>query len=156
MKTRLTYLSLITAVLLVSFMGVSNAEAKNRVRVKVRTPQISVRVKTMPVVHRRTVIRRVPLPVRFHAHYDITKKDRKIARRLAKYTGTSKRELVELRRQGYRWSEIGRWLDLPRHTVRAARDADTWKQFLRREDRQARRGHHNHRRSDNPSVCYHN
>ncbi len=147
--------SLITVVLLISFMAVQTAEAKVRVRSSIRTPHIGIRVNTRPVVQRHLVVRRVPLPVRRHAHFEITKEDRKMAKRLARYTGVTKRELIRLRRQGYRWMEIGRWLELPRSTVRAARDAHSWKHFLRYEQRNAYGHRDRNRRYDEPSVCFH-
>jgi len=153
MKTQLKYLSLATAILVISFGGVQTAEAKLKVRAKVRTPRVSVRVNTAPAVHGRVVVRRAPLPTRCHEHYEITKKDRKISKRLARYSDVKKRELLNLRRQGYRWSEIGRWLDLPRGAVKAARDKDSWKRYLRMEDRYGRgyRGWE----YDERDVCYH-
>ena len=60
----------------------------------------------------------------------MTKRDKKIARRLSRYTGVPKRELIHLCKQGYTWREIGRWLGVPRRVVRAARTHASWKHFL--------------------------
>jgi len=143
MKTRLNKLSLITTVLVMSFLAVQPAQAKIRVRVNVRTPQVNLQVHSGRVNNHRVAVQRVPMSARHHCHHDITKQDRKIAKRLAKYAHVSKRELINLRNQGYRWSEIGRWLDLPRGAVYAAKDSRSWKRFLRHEQRSYRgyRGH---------------
>ena len=141
MKTRLTYLSLITVVLLISLSGVQTAEAGIRVSATIRTPHIGIHVNSGPVIHYPVADRRMQLPVRRHMTFPVTRNDRKVAQRLARYTGVSKRELISLRSQGYRWSEIGRWLDLSRGTVRAAMDSRSWKRFLKQERRHARRNH---------------
>jgi hypothetical protein len=155
MKTRIKYLSLATAILFVSFSGVQTAEAKLKVRVNVRTPRVSVRINDAPVPHRQVEVRRAPLPVRRHSHYDITKLDRKVARRLARYADVSKSELISLRRQGYRWSEIGRWLDISRRAVYAAQDRDSWKRFLRDEARYSRYDRDYDRGYYDRDVCSH-
>ncbi|MBD3222304.1 hypothetical protein GF314_13785 [bacterium] len=46
-----------------------------------------------------------------------------------------RREILHLRGLGYRWSEIGMWLEVPRGAVRAAMSADAWGRFMRREVR---------------------
>ncbi len=147
MKTRLTYLGLFTAALLICLGGVQTATAGIRSSATIRTPHIGIQVNTGSVVHYPVADRRMRIPVRRHMAFPVTKHDRKVARRLARYTGASKRELISLRSQGYRWSQIGRWLDLSRGTVRAAMDSHSWKRFLKQQQRHARRRHDRY-------ICY--
>ena len=72
------------------------------------------------------------LPARYHQEFRVTKRDKKIARRLGRYTGVPKRELIQLRKQGYSWREIGRWLGVSRRVVRAAKSHASWRHFLDR------------------------
>jgi hypothetical protein len=80
------------------------------------------------------------LPIRVRGHFKIQKQDRMIARRLARYTGMPARELIGMKRLGYNWFEIGRWLYLPRPVVRAAMHERSWRRFLRMERRLAMSG----------------
>jgi hypothetical protein len=101
---------------------------------------VRVRVGNAPPVHYRTVrVRR--LPVFGRRIFRIAKQDQRIAHRLAMYTGVPEHELLRLRRFGYQWFEIGRWLHLPQQLVRAAMHKGTWKRFLREEQLFAGRGH---------------
>ncbi len=124
----------LTALALFLFGAVNEAEAGVRVKAKVRTPYGVVRVDTGHSERYRSeryrTVRRAPLPVRRHVEYRVTKQDRKIAQRLASYTGISKRQLLKLKRQGYRWNEIGRWYELPRQMVRAAKHKRSWKDYV--------------------------
>lgn len=155
MKTQLKSISLITAVLVVTFMGVQAAEAKIKVRAKIRTPHVGIQVNTGPSAHRPVVVRRVSTAPRHYVRYEVTKKDRKVAKRLAKFTGASKSELVSLRKQGYRWTEIGAGLDLPRSAVYAAMDSASWKRFLKQDRRYGRRNMDGRRQDRNRTVCVH-
>ena len=98
-----------------------------RIRAKFRTPQVRVDVNlgTRYVTVRNNLLHRDQRSLR------LSRLDRQIAKRLASYTGMSKHRLLKYRANGYRWSEIGRWLDLPRRVVRAARSAESWREFLR-------------------------
>jgi hypothetical protein len=140
MKTmRLSLLSLCALVLLVGF--VANADAVIRVEATVRTPNVRVRVGNMPVSHDGRQTKR-HLPVREQRYYKISQQDRMIASRLAYYTGVPTRELIQLKRQGYSWFEIGRWLYVPRPVVRAAMQQRSWKRFLDQERRFVKHGKH--------------
>jgi hypothetical protein len=103
----------------------------------VRTPNVRIHVGNTSSHYRS--YKRGHLPVRKNLYLRITQRDRQIARRLARYTGVPARKLVQLRRHGFHWFEIGRWLDLPRPVIRAARHHRSWKRFLREERRFARR-----------------
>lgn len=125
-------MSLIALVLLVLALPgiVQDAEAVIRVGVSLHAPNVRVRVgNTSYGRYRRSRV--VRIPVRRHTYYRIAKHDRMIARRLAWYTGVPAKRLIRLRRFGYRWFEIGRWLDLPRPVVRAAMHQRSWNRFLR-------------------------
>ncbi len=132
-KRQLTNWNLLTLSLLALLLvGANDASARVRVRATVYTPYGAVRIDN-------SHSGRYSAPRR-HLNYTITRQDRRIAKRLARYTGVSKREILRLRRQGYRWSEIGRRLDVSRRVVRAAKHQDTWQRFLRDERRYASRG----------------
>jgi len=153
MKTRIAYLSLIAAVLLIGTLGVQTAEAGIRVRATVSTPHFGIQVNSGPVYHPQ-VVRRAQLPVRRHVSYRVSKHDKQVAGRLSRFTGVSKRELINLRAQGYRWKEIGRWLDLSRHTVKAAQDSRSWKRFLKQDRRYASRYQSRSGRGGDRHICY--
>ena len=138
MKIRLQMISLMVATLLTGLVVVTNANAELRVQATVHTPNVSVRVGNTTSSHHRSYKRR-SLPRRTQYVY-ITKRDRKIAKRLARFTGIPAREFIHMRRLGYRWVKIGRWLDVPRPVVRAAMHKRSWKRFLREEQRLARCG----------------
>jgi hypothetical protein len=113
MKTlRMTLLSLTALAFFLipadSFAG----PTKFRVRAKVRTPHVHV-------------------DYSYRDHNQMTRQDRQIAKRLAKYTGVSKRHLLKLRARGFRWSEIGRLYEMPRGLVRAAQSTRSWREFNR-------------------------
>ena len=128
----------VTAVALFLFAA-DDAEAKVRVKAKVRTPYGVVHVDNGPS-ERQRVVRRGHLPARRHYDVRITKQDRKVAKRLAWYTGVSKREILRLKRQGYKWGEIGRYLDVSRSVVRAAKHTPSWRRFVNHEQRYERCG----------------
>lgn len=120
---------LMALALLITMVPLQQAEAGIQVRATVTTPHIRVRVSTDPApVYRYTHLRN--LPPRHCAMVVIDKQDRRIARRLARYTGYEKQELLRLRRQGYSWQEIGGWLNLRPQVVRAAHGARSWEQYL--------------------------
>ncbi len=119
----------LTALALFLFGAVNEAEAGVRVKARVNTPYGVVRVDTGHSERYRTV-RRAPMPVRRHVDYRVSKQDRKIAKRLASYTGIPKHQLLKLKKQGYRWSEIGRWYELPRQMVKAAKHKKSWKRYV--------------------------
>ncbi|MEN8007983.1 MAG: hypothetical protein ABFS42_13270 [Candidatus Krumholzibacteriota bacterium] len=133
-RKRLSLVSLPVLALLLTIGAVDEAQARIRVKATVRTPYGRVQVDNGPYHHTR--VYRQELPVRYYRdHYRVTKRDRKIARRLGSFTGVPKRELLQLRKQGYTWGEIGRWLDVPRKVVRAAKSGKRWKRFMNRHHR---------------------
>ena len=140
-KTRMSYLSLIALALLVGPGIIRNAEAQVRFNATVHTPSFHVRIGDASSGRYRSYTTG-HLPARRLVRYMLVKRDRAIARRLARYTGVPARELIKLRIYGYRWFEIGNWLRLPRHAVRAAMNQRSWVRFLRMERRLARRGVH--------------
>jgi len=108
-----------------------------------KSAHAALRVKTRVRVETDQVQR----PHRHHVHLEIKKSDRRIARRLARYTGHSFRVLIDLKRHGYHWVEIGRRAGVPPRVVRAARHARSWSAFLeqaRRAERCRRGGRHHH------------
>ena len=132
MKTlKMTFISL-PALALLLFVGAAD-EAQARIRVKgtLRTPHGSIQVDNGAYHHTRGYRR--ALPVRYQEQHRVTKRDRKIAGRLGRYTGASKRELIQLRKQGYSWREIGRWLGVPRRVVRAAKSQASWRHLMDRQ-----------------------
>jgi hypothetical protein len=107
------------------------ASAGLRVAARVRTPHLDIRIGNAPgpalAIVRDGCLRPPLRPV-----HRIDPLDRRIAKRLARYTGVPKGELLQLRRAGYRWIEIGRYLGLSRRAVWAAADARSWQRFLGR------------------------
>jgi len=136
-KMRMSMLSLATLALLIGSGIAQDADAEIRVEATVHTPNLRVRVSSTPFDYYRNDKKR-QFPARMHRQFKISKRERMIARRLARYTGVPSRELIQLRRQGYRWFEIGRWLQLPRPMVRAALHRHSWNRFLREQRRLAR------------------
>lgn len=139
-RMRVSFLSLLVVALVVGSGIVQDAEAEVRFDVTMRTPNVRVRVgNTHPVPYRTVRVRR--LPIHGRRLFRISKQDQRIASRLAMYTGVPERELLRLRRYGYQWLEIGRWLHLPRPVIRAAMNKGTWKRFIREERLLAGRGY---------------
>lgn len=135
---RLSLLSLLALVLVAGSGIVSDAGAVIRVEATVRTPNVRVRVSNKPVYYPTRTKRQLPT----YANHRISKQDQMMARRLGRYTGVPARELIQLRRAGYRWMEIGRRLHVPRPVVRAAMDQRSWKRFLHQERRFVKHGKH--------------
>jgi len=118
------------AALVVSLMlgAADQAQARIRVTGTLRTPNVKIQVDN-GTYHQSPVYRQA-LPVRYQPAVRITKQDKNIAKRLSRYTGVPRRELIQMRKQGYAWGEIGRWLGLSRGVVRAAKSQATWRNFL--------------------------
>lgn len=134
MKTqKMNLISLTALALLLTFGAVGEAQARIRVRATVRTPYGGVQVDNG--AYRQGRGYRQTLPVRHRQEIRITKKDRKIARRLGRYTGVPKRELIHLKAMGYSWGEIGNWLGVSRKAVRAAKSQKKWERFISRRQR---------------------
>ena len=128
MKTlRMTILSLSALIL---FLAPSQTQAGTRdvrVRARVSTPYVRVDFN-----HGQQYDGSHYRQMRNNRHFsNLSKQDRKMARRLAEYTGHSSYRIMMLRDRGYRWSEIAYRLDLPRQVVRAARSARSWNKFMK-------------------------
>ena len=132
-KKRMSLVSLSVLALLLTVGAVDEAQARIRVKATVRTPYVRVQVDNGAYHHTRGY--RQALPVRHYEYNRVTQRDRKIASRLGRFTGVPRRELIQLRMQGYSWGEIGRWLDVPRKVVRAAQNGKSWRRFMNRQDR---------------------
>lgn len=135
----LSLLSLMTLALLVGPGRATDAKAEIRVNATLRTPNARVHVSNTPSQHYHRQYAGFH-PIRPYRYYRIDERDRKIAHRLAWYTGAPARDLIHLKRRGYVWFEIGRWLHVPRPVVRAAMGDRSWKRFIRSERRLARFG----------------
>ena len=148
MNTARTNIVALAALTLILGIGLAEkAEAKIRVSATLRTPHAVVHYDNGPAP--RVIYRDRALPIRHYMKAKVSKRDRRIAKRLARYTGVPKRELIHLKRMGYRWGEIGRWLGVSQRVVRAAKQSRSWDRFLRFERRHARRGgHHGNRGYD--------
>jgi len=150
MKKMLTSVVGLMALALLAGPGiVGDADAEIRIDANLRTPHVDVCIGNVPSKHYRSDLR-VRLPISTRHHYKVGKPDRKIAQRLARYTGVPARELIQLRGHGYGWFQIGRWLHLPRPVVRAAMHQKRWKRFLHRERRLAKRDY----RRDGRRIAY--
>ncbi len=64
-----------------------------------------------------------------HGFDHLSRQEKTMARRLAKYSGISKYQFMRMRVQGYSWRQIARRLDLHPRVVRAARSAKSWRTF---------------------------
>jgi len=124
--------------IIIGALVASQARAGIRVNARVRVPGGVIQVSNPNHGPQVRIEGRRHLPQRPQVRYEITRHDRKVAKRLARYTGIEKREILNLRRQGYRWGEIGQYLDLSRRTMQASMDGDTWKRFMRRQHRLGR------------------
>jgi hypothetical protein len=137
-------LSLIALVLIVGPGRATDADAGIRVDATLRTPNTRVHISNTSSQHFQSYFAKNHR-IRTYRHYRIGEQDRKMARRLAWYTGVPARELIYLKRRGYRWFEIGRWLHVPRPVVRAAMSDRSWRRFVRAERRHAKFGDERHR-----------
>ena len=128
---KMTLISLPVLALLLTVVTVDEAQARIRVKGTLRTPIGVVQVDNGAYHHTRGY--RQALPVRYYERIRVSEKDRKIARRLGRFTGVPKRELIQMRKQGYSWKEIGNWLGVPRKVVRAAKKQSSWRRFIDRQ-----------------------
>ena len=123
----------------------TDARAGIRVAATFHTPNVRIHASNDPSCY-YCIDQDRRIPVRRYMRYEITRRDRMIARRMTWYTGVRYGELLRLRRRGYNWFEIGRWLHMPRPVVRAAMHRKSWDRFLHEDWRQARRhGKRRHR-----------
>lgn len=130
MKTlRMSILSLSALILLISAAEATAGDVKVRGRISIRTPEVSV-----TVGHRdgaRKVLRKRTGREASRRYRHLSKGDQARAARLAVYTGISRVKFMELRLRGYSWRRIAHRLDLPVRLVRAARTAESWRDFRR-------------------------
>ena len=133
MKTKqASIIGLLTLVLIAGAAVVDEALADVKVRATLTTPHVRLHVTNAPAGAYRHVVRGYR-PYHYRVRYDVSRRDRLMATRLARYTGISRRELLDLKRYGYSWREIGRWYEIPRQIVRAASDNRSWQRFLKRD-----------------------
>ena len=126
----------LVALALLGTVAVDTASAGVRVRATLRTPTLIVRTGNVHVGH-DAYYRIEPATITVHRRGRLTVHDRHIARRLSGYTGVPARRMMKMRRQGYTWFGVGRFLQLPRPVVRAALHQRSWNRFLRYEARVA-------------------
>jgi hypothetical protein len=126
MKRTQKQMLVMTALILgIMMASVHQAKAGLVVRARIGDPVVTVKVGH----HEHRVVTRHLVPtVRFH--HKITKKDRRVARRLAAVTCYRKGDLLDWRRAGYSWKRIARELDIPRRMVQAARSKASWERYL--------------------------
>jgi hypothetical protein len=140
---RLTTLAAVTVAALIFFAA--QADAEIRVVASVNAPGVRVHASNVPSCYHSTEYYGRREACR-HMRYEITRRDLRIARRLAYFSGVPARRLTRLRRRGFQWFEIGRMIYVPRYVVRAAMHQRSWNRFLREERRHARRyGRRKHR-----------
>ncbi|MBN1164497.1 MAG: hypothetical protein JXB45_07955 [Candidatus Krumholzibacteriota bacterium] len=137
-RTLISLISFIILALLVVSGIAREAEAETRISATLRVPNLSVRIGNTSL-ERYQFRARAQLPARRYREVRIIKQDRDIALRLARYAGVPYRTLIQIRRRGYSWFEIGSYLRLPRTVVSAAMHQQTWKHFLLEERRIAER-----------------
>ena len=107
----------------------TRADARVRVTANINVPVVWVYAgNASSCYHDVRYYRRAP--ARRHVYFGITKRDRRIARRLAWFSGVPARELVRLRMNGFGWFEIGRIIYVPRPVVRAAMHRRSWNRLL--------------------------
>lgn len=109
----------LVALLLPLTLSAQKASAELRVRAELRTPHVSVRLGN---THDRMLPRRPLLRLRACDDYSVrlSKWDRKVARRMSHMTGVRKGRLLNLRRSGFSWREIGWDIGLSRREIRWA------------------------------------
>ncbi len=126
-RKQLVGLTILTIMAGLSLTGDAGAGIRRRVPIKssgkvIRTLRVSPAYQSgLTVVRYPVYRRRIPVSARSRA----------IAIRLARYTGVSLREIYRLRRCGYSWYRIGRYLRLPRSVVRTAMHRRSWRRLLR-------------------------
>jgi len=130
MKTlRMTILTLSAFILMTTAAEATAGGLQVRGRIAIRTPQVQV------TIGKRHGVRKVVCRTARHEagwrYHQLNKRDKARARRLAIHTGIPKDHFMELRLRGYSWREVAHRLDLSMRLVRAARTAETWRDFRR-------------------------
>jgi len=126
----------LVALALLGSVAADTANAGVRVKATLRTPTLVVRMGNVHAGH-DGYCRIEPARMTVHRRGRLTTQDRNIARRLANYTGMRPQRVMKLRRQGYTWFGVGRFLHLRPRVVRAAMHQRSWNRFLRHEARVA-------------------
>ncbi len=124
---RTTILSLSAFILLITATGASAGGVEVKGRISIRTPDVHVTLGKFGGA--RKVIRLETCREAGGRYHRLSKGDRKRARRLANFTGIPRNHFVELRLRGYSWRQIAHRLDLSVRLVRAARTAESWRDF---------------------------
>lgn len=124
------FVGLMALALLIAMIPVQQANADVKIRATVKTPHLAVRVNTSPRPGGHVLVQRQPAGR--HEAVVIDRQDRRVAKRLAKFTGRDKRDLLQMRLRGYSWSQIGSMLNLRPQVVRAAVNAESWERFQHR------------------------
>jgi len=121
----------LTVLTLLAGSGIFQAsEAKVRIKATYKSPN-DVRVRIGHTPTGRDIDINGHLKWRLDQQFRLGKQDRKIARRLSAYSGVPARRLLHLRADGYRWAEIGRFFNVPRPVIRAAKHDRSWNRFVR-------------------------
>ncbi|HEX9639808.1 MAG TPA: hypothetical protein VGB13_00685 [Candidatus Krumholzibacteria bacterium] len=107
------------ALLLPQIMKADTAAAELRVRAEIRTPNVRVRLghDHGRIVHRQPLLR---AKLNVACTQQLSARDREIAHRMADMTRTGQGRLLNLRRSGFSWREIGFDLGLSRRQIRWA------------------------------------
>jgi len=119
---------------LLGTFAADTASAGVRVGATLQTPTVRVRLGQTRVVYTPTC-EIEPATIHIHKRGRLSARDHNIAKRLAWYTGVPKRRVIKMRRRGYTWFGVGRFLHLRRGVVRAAMHQRSWNRFLRHEAR---------------------
>jgi len=110
-----------SALVVVAAIGLglpTRADARIRVSVHVTTPDLQVRVNTPAPFRDPVLVRPLGRP-----YVVVDRHDRQIARSLARRFDCPRYVLLDLRRDGYTWTEIRAILSLPPHRLRAVLSA---------------------------------
>ena len=130
MKTLRTTILALSAIILMTHAAEATAGGlRVSGRIAIRTPGVQVTIGKRDGV--RKVVRRTIRQEAGWRYHQLSDRDKARARRLAIHTGIPKNHFMELRLRGYSWREVAHRLDLPMRMVRAARTAETWRDFRR-------------------------
>jgi len=122
----------LVALALLGSVAADTASAGVRTRATLQTPTLRVRLGNTRVVY-TPYCEIEPATIRIHKRGRLTARDRTIANRLSWYAGVPQRRVMKLRRQGYTWFGVGRFLHVRPRVVRAAMHQRSWSRFLQHE-----------------------
>ncbi len=133
-------IGLLTIILIAGAAAVEEARAEIRVRATLNTPQVRLHVSNAPSGPQRYMVRDRG-SYHYRNRHQVSRRDRLVAKRISRYCGIPRRELIDLRWYGYTWREIGRWYELPRPLIRAANGDDRkWRRWLKHHRVRGHRG----------------